>query len=584
MERRLTAILAADVVGYSRLMERDEAGTLNRLMSLRRELVEPSLAEFNGRVVKLMGDGLLAEFSSVVEAVQCAIQLQQSMADREPGVSSDQRVQLRIGVNLGDIIVEDSDIYGDGVNIAARLEGLAEPGGICITSVVRESLGNRINEDFEDTGLHEVKNIARPIHVYRWSSQKPAMANASGGEAALALPDKPSIVVLPFDNMSGDPSQEYFADGIVEAITAALANIRSFFVIARNTAFTYKGKHIDVRAVGQEIGVGYALEGSVQRAGNRIRITAQLIETQNGAHVWAQKFDGSVDEIFELQDQITEQVAGSLQPSIHQAEIEKVRRKRPQDMGAYDLTMRALPHVWVLEKEESGKALDFLSKALEIDPDYPLALSLAAWSHAQRAVYNWAEDTEASKREAIRLAEKAANLSGDDPLVLSVLGTAHTVVRNHGTARILLERAVSIDPNAAWALSRLGWLETYAERLEPALEYFGRARRLSPLDPLTFNTFVGMASAYQGAGQYEKSIEYFHRALQERPQAFWIYRSLAPALVSAGRMDEARASFNILMQHYPDLTQKRFKEAMAFTDEFMAELLRGLEILGMPAE
>ena len=565
-------------------MEQDEASTLNRLMALRRELVEPSLAELNGRIVKLLGDGILAEFSSVVEAVQCAIKIQQGMSEREPETAIDQRIQLRIGVNLGDIIVEDSDIYGDGVNIAARLEGLAEPGGVCITSVVRESLGNRISEEFEDTGLHEVKNIARPIHVYRWSGQRRANPKVSGGEAAFALPDKPSIVVLPFDNMSGDPIQEYFADGIVEAITAALANIRSFFVIARNTAFAYKGKHIDIRSVGQEIGVGYALEGSVQRAGNRIRITAQLIETQNGAHVWAQKFDGSVEEIFELQDQITEQVAGSLQPSIHQAEIEKVRRKRPQDMGAYDLTMRALPHVWVLEKDESAKALEYLDKALDIDPDYPLALSLAAWSHAQRGVYNWAEDIEGSKREAIRLAEKAANLSSDDPLVLSVLGTAHTVVRNHGTARILLERAISIDPNAAWALSRLGWLECYAERLEPALEYFERARRLSPLDPLTFNTFVGMASAYQGARQYEKSIEYFLRALQERPQAYWIYRNLAPAYYSAGRTDDAKAAYSVLMTHYPELTRKRFKEAMAFSDSFMEELLRGLEALGMPEE
>lgn len=565
-------------------MEQDEASTLDRLLALRRDLVDPSLVQFNGRTVKLMGDGLLAEFPSVVQAVQCAIQIQEQLIEREPDAPTDQRIQLRIGIHVGDIIVQGQDIYGDGVNIAARLEGMADPGGLCITSVVQESLGNRVNEQFEDTGLHTVKNIARPIHVYRWSPGRTAAPQAGAGKTELSLPDKPSIVVLPFDNMSGDASQEYFADGVVEALTAALASIRSFFVIARNTAFAYKGKHIDIRAVGQELGVGYALEGSVQRAGNRIRITAQLIETQNGAHVWAQKFDGTVDEIFELQDQITEQVAGSLQPSIHQAEIERVRRKRPQDMGAYDLTMRALPHVWVLEKDESAKALEFLNQALEIDPDYPLALSLAAWSHAQRVVYNWAEDTEASKLEAIRLAERAANLSGDDPLVLSVLGTAHTVVRNHGTARILLERAIAIDPNAAWALSRLGWLEAYAERTEPALEYFERARRLSPLDPLMFNNYVGMASAYQGAGEYDKCIEYFHRALQERPQAFWIYRSLAPAFVSAGRMDEAKAAYAILMQHYPNLTRKRFREAMAFSDEFMAEKLRGLEILGMPEE
>ncbi len=438
---------------------------------------------------------------------------------------------------------------------------------MCISSIVHESIGNRLEVEFSDAGEHEVKNIDRPIKVFQW----PPDGSGAGTRPKqnLALPDKPSIVVLPFDNMSRDPDQDYFADGVVEAITSALANIRSFFVIARNTAFTYKGKSINVRDIRQELGVSYVLEGSVQRAGDRLRITAQLIETENGAHVWAQRFDGKLDDVFELQDQITEQVAGALQPSIRLAEIERVRRKRPQDMGAYDLTMRALPHVWSLEKQETEVALPLLDEALKIDPGYPLALSLAAWCHAQRSVYNWDDDIAGSKAKAVSLAEAAADASRDDPFVLSVLGTVHTITRNYGTARIILERAVSIDPNAAWTWSRLGWLEAYADRLEPALAHFEKSRRLSPFDPLTFNAYVGMASAYQGQEQYDKAVEYFQRALQERPHAFWIYRSLAPVLYGAGRKDEAYQAFDIVKQHFPDLTCSKVREAMVFSKPFM---------------
>lgn len=573
MDRRLAAIMAADVVGYSSLMADDEAATLEALKEHRIQIFDPAVKQHRGRIVKLMGDGVLVEFASVLDAVECALSIQHQLSG-DSGV-----IKLRIGINLGDIIIEGDDIYGDGVNVAARLEALAEPGGVCISSIVHESIGNRTEVEFADAGEHEVKNIDRPIRVFQWPAQG---LGGSKAKPALALPDKPSIVVLPFDNMSGDPQQDYFADGIVEAITAALANIRSFFVIARNTAFTYKGRHTNVKDIGRELGVGYVLEGSVQRASNRLRITAQLIETENGAHVWAKRFDGSLDDVFELQDQITEQVAGALQPSIRLAEIERVKRKRPQDLGAYDFTMRAMPHVWALEKSETMTALSLLEQALEIDSDYPLALSLAGWCHAQRSVYNWAEDITASKSEALRLAEKAAELSGDDPLVLSVLGTVHTIIRNFGTARILLERAVSIDPNAAWTWSRLGWLESYADRPEPAMEYFEKSGRLSPFDPMIFNNYVGMASAMQGARKYDQSVEFFQRALQERPHAFWIYRSLAPVLVRAGRMDEAKAAYAKLMQHFPDLTLGKVRDAMVFSPEFMDDMLDGLKQLGMP--
>ncbi len=573
MERRLSAILAADVVGYSKLMEADESGTLEVLKRLRTEVFNPTIDTHHGRIVKLMGDGVLVEFPSVVDAVQAAVAIQGTLAGDPSGIA------VRIGINLGDIIIEDDDIYGDGVNIAARLETAAEAGGISISSIVHESIGNRVEATFVDAGEHRFKNIDRPIRVFNWQADKSLKAQAT---VALALPDKPSIVVLPFDNMSGDPAQEYFADGMVEAITAALANIRAFFVIARNTAFTYKNKAVSVPDIGRELGVGYVLEGSVQRASQRIRITAQLIETTNGTHVWAKRFDGVSDDIFDLQDQITEQVAGALQPSIRLAEIERVKRKPPQDLGAYDLTMQALTHVWTLEKDKTTAGLEFLERALKMDPDYPMALSLAAWCHAQRSVYNWTDDLVESRRLALTLAERAADQNGSDPLVLAVLGTVHTVSRNFGTARILLERAVSIDPNDAWAWSRLAWLSAYADRPDVALQHFEKARRLSPFDPLIFNMYVGMACSHEILGDYDTAISYFRRALEERPNAAWIYRSLAPVLVSAGRIEEAQAAFDALMESYPNLTGEQVRQAMAFSESYMNRMIGNLVKLGLP--
>ncbi|HSF96713.1 MAG TPA: adenylate/guanylate cyclase domain-containing protein [Thermohalobaculum sp.] len=572
VERRLAAILAADVVGYSRLVAADEAGTLAALRALRSEILDPAVAEHGGRMVKTTGDGFLVEFPSAVDAMGCAMGVQSAMAAR------DGRLRLRIGVNVGDVVIEGTDILGDGVNIAARLESVAEPGGVAFSGSVREYVLGRIDADFRDGGSRELKNIDRPIQVWHWQPEGAAPARAE----APALPDKPSIVVLPFDNMSGDPEQEYFADGVVEALTAALSRIRAFFVIARNSAFAYKGRHLNVREIGRELGVAYVLEGSVQRAGNRVRITVQLIETAGGKHLWAERYDGSLDDIFDLQDKITEQVAGALQPSIRLAEIERARRKRPQEMGAYDYTMRAIRHVWMLEKDEAAKALELLEKALEIDPEYPLALALAAWCWAQRSVYNWTDDFAAAKARALALGERAASLSSDDPLILAVLGAVHTFARNYGAARVLLERAIQLDPNAAWALSRLGWLEVYADRPDAAREYFERAMRLSPLDPMNFNNLVGLGSACQVAGDDNGAADLFTRALQERPNAHWIHRNLAAALHGAGREAEARASRNALLAAYPDMTVRKFKDAMVFSPRALDRMGAQLLEIGLP--
>jgi adenylate cyclase len=585
VQRRLAAVLAADVAGYSRLMGQDEENTLARLKALRKTLLDPTIATWRGRIVKTTGDGMLVEFASAVDAARCAIEIQREMAARNTAVPPELRISFRIGIHVGDIIIDDDDIFGDGVNIAARLEGIAAPGGVCISDDAHRQVRGKIDGAFEDIGKQTLKNIAEPMQAWQI---RPAGGAARAAPAAvaktrdLALPDKPSIVVLPFDNMSAEAGQDYLADGIVEAITAALSCIRSFFVIARSSAFTYKGRATNARDIGKQLGVAYLLEGSVQKAGNRLRIIVQLIETEGGAHVWSSRFDGALDEFFDLQDRITEQVAGALQPSIRIAEVERSRRKRPQDLGSYDYTMRALPHVWALEKEESGRALELLEQALAIDPEYPLALSLAGWCHAQRSVYNWSEDIAESQAKARSLAERAAEMSGDDSLILTVLGAVHTFVRNHGTARVLLERAVTLDPNAAWAWSRLGWLEAYADRSEKAIANFERALRLSPMDPMNFNNYVGIGSAKEVARQYDEAAAFYRRALEEKPNAHWLYRNIASSLAGAGRMDEAREAFAEMLRYYPDLTITKFKQAMVCSPATLDDMGANLRKLGLP--
>lgn len=525
VQRRLAAVLAADVVGFSRLMGINETRTLRDLIEIRRTIFVPIVTDNRGRVVKLMGDGALVEFASVVDAVNAAVEIQRALTARNEGAPRERRIELRVGVNLGDVIIEGSDIYGDGVNVAARLQEVAGPGEVALSATAHEHAASRVDVQFTDAGEHSLKNIAAPVRVFRWSAAGGgARTMGATGDEAREVPERPSIAVLPFDNMSGDPEQEYLADGVVESITAALSRIRSFFVIARNSAFAYKGRHKNVREIGRELGVGYILEGSVER----------------------------------------------------------VRRKRPQDLGAYGYTMQAMPRVWALEKQEAERALALLDKALEIDPDYPLALALAAWCWAQRSVYSWVKNVSDAKARALSLSERAATLSNDEPLILAILGAVHTFARNFGTARVLLERAVALDPNAAWALSRLGWLEVYSGRPEAAHVYFERALRLSPLDPMNFNNHVGIASAFQVAGQPAKAADEFLRALHERPNALWIHRNLAPALLAAGREEEAKASRDALAAAYPDFTIARFKEAMVFDPDTLERIANDLRKLGVP--
>ncbi len=586
MKQRLAAILAADVAGYSRLMAADERATVAAL-DVARGVFRRMIESNQGRVIDMAGDSVLAVFETATGAVSAAVAVQKELGSAAKMVPEDRQMRFRIGVHLGDVMEKaDGTVYGDGVNIAARLENLAEPGGTVVSEAVQTTQRNRTPTAFEDMGEHTVKNIAHPVRAYRVRADGTVGGAGTtpegGGAPPLALPDKPSIAVLPFNNMSGDPEQEFFADGVVESITATLSRIRSFFVIARNSAFRYKGSAVNVPQVGRELGVRYLLEGSVQKAGNRLRITVQLIDAVADAHIWADRVDGTLEDLFELQDRITERVAGALQPSIRLAEIERARRKRPQDLGAYDYTMRAMPLVWVLEMEASENALKLLGQALAIDPGYPLALSLAGWCHAQSMVYNWTDDIDAARSAALSHAEKAAELNGDDPLILAVLGAVHTFLRNYGTARIMLERAVALDPNAAWAWSRLGWVENYADHPERATEYFQRALRLSPLDPMNFNNYVGMGSANEVAERYEEAVALYRRALQERPHALWILRNLVCSLVGANRLDEAKVEFTHLCSVYPGLTVAKFRKAMVFSPAVLDRMAAQLKAVGLP--
>lgn len=576
MTRKLAAILAADAVGYSRLMGVDEVATLAELKRHRSELIEPKIAAHHGRLVKTTGDGMLVEFASVVEAVACAVEVQQGMAERNTGLDTDRRIEFRIGINLGDVIADGDDVYGDGVNIAARLEQAAQPNAVLVSEDVYRQIGGKLAVLFDDLGPLSLRNIARPVRAYA--------ARLAGPASAPPLPssDKPSVAVLPFDNLTGDASQGYLADGMVEEIIAALSRVKSFFVIARNSTFTYKGKAVRIDHVGRELGVRYVIEGSLQKSGNRIRLTAQLLEAEAGRHVWSGRFDGNTEDIFDLQDRVTEQLVGALEPSIRSAEIERARRKRPDNLSAYDYTMRALPHVWALERADNRKALELLAQAIVHDPQYPLALALSAWCHLQQITYHWSEDWQRSRSEALTLAQQATSLSENDPVVLTVLGATQTLARNVDEASRLIDRALTLDPNLSWGWNRFGWLHTYKQEPDLALPAFEKALRLSPLDPTNFNCYQGIGAAHFCAGRYEECISWVKKGLTERPGTIWAHRLLVAAYAQLDRMDEARGELALLLREHPKLTISAIAAAVPWGPEMMSRYTSAFRKAGLP--
>jgi len=574
--RRLAAILAADVAGYSRLMSVNEEGTHERLKAHLSQLVEPKLSEHRGRTVKNTGDGFLVEFPSVVDAVRCAAKLQQGMADRNADIPADQRIEFRIGINLGDVIVEEGDIYGDGVNIAARLEALAEPGGICVSRVVHDQVRDKLDVAFEDLGEQQVKNIARPVHVWRLRlGTKPASA------APLPLPDKPSIAVLPFRNMSGDPEQEYFADGMVEEIITALSRIRWLFVIARNSTFTYKGQAVDVKRMGRELGVRYVLEGSVRKSANRVRITAQLVEAESGAHLWADRFDGSLEDVFELQDDVAVSVAGVIEPALQAAEARRSAKRPTRDLTAYDLFLRALAAGSSRSKAGITRALDFSEQAIGRDPHYGSALGYAASCRVVMDVNGWTDELGQNRRAAIGCAERALESAGDDPVTLVLAAHALAYFGENFDAVIgLVDRALAFNPSFArgWLMSAR--IRIWAGQLDLAIAHAERAIRLSPRDlPGAHSFLVGLAH-FLGR-RFEDAMPKLIAAVQHLPNAPEYHRALASCYAHMGRLEEARAIVERLRTIsplvVPELNQFR-------TPEHRELLLSGLRLAAGEAE
>ena len=579
--RKIAAILVTDVVGYSRLAGADEDRTLSRLRGLRSDLIDPAIAAHHGHIVKRTGDGALVEFRSVVDAVRCAIEMQNGMVERNAGVTAEKRIEIRVGIHLGDVVEEsDGDLMGDGVNIAARLESICEPGGVCLSGAAYEQVRDRMREPFADLGEKELKNISRPVRVYGLTLDRSAAMSEPNvlKKPRLVLPDKPSIAVLPFQNMSGDPEQEYFADGIVDDITTGLSRIKWLFVIARNSSFVYKGKAVDIRQVGRELGVRYVLEGGVRRAGRRLRINAQLVEAATGAHVWADRFDGPLEDVFDLQDQITNRVVAAVEPSVQKSEIERSRQKRPDSLDAYDLYLRALPYTASQSAEEGKTAIDFLERALRIDPDYAAAHALIAWCYEW--CYSRAGFDEANKVAALSHARAALKGGTDDATALSVAGFVIVMLSKDQAGLNAIDRALGINPSCATALFVGSAANAMMGRSSLALAYATRALRLSPFDLLVSvaQTAQGIASVLEG--HHQQAAAFHDQSVQTNPtlSSFRFFAACAHAMAGEVEVGRALAAEGLAME--PDFRLRFFFELLP--REAADKFAEGGRILGLP--
>jgi len=538
-QRRLAAIVSADVTGYSRLMGRDESGTLAALKSLRRDVVDPAVGTHGGRIVKTTGDGLLLEFPSVVNAVRCAIEVQSAMADRTAGIAEDQRIAFRVGINIGDIIVEGDDIFGDGVNVAARLQEIAAPGGICISGRVHEDVRDRLDASFDEGGAQTLKNIVRPVQTWHW---RPSAVEAKPAPTpiALPLPDKPSIAVLPFQNMSGDPEQEYFADGIAEDIITAMSRYPSLFVIARNSSFTYKGRAIDVKLVGRELGVRYVLEGSLRKFGNRIRVTAQLVEAEVGNHVWAERYDRDLADIFSLQDEITETVIVAIAPAIAYAEQSRALRKPPGSLDAWAAYQRGLWHMGKFSAVDNALAQELFQQAIDLDPNFAGGYGALAIAQLQSAgVFHKHTLTEVQSTAEVA-ARKAVALDGADAEARLSLAFALLTRGDLEGALIESERALEISPNLASAHGQLGQVLIFTGRPKEGLVALETCLRLDPRGPWVAVRLLHVAVAFYFLCEYESSLETLKRVIRSYPDYPSSHRWLVAGLGQAGHVEEAK--------------------------------------------
>ncbi len=538
VERKLTAILAADVAGYSRLMGADEVGTLQRLTACR-VIVDGLIAAHRGRIFNTAGDSVVAEFASAVDAVECAVAVQEALAGENVNQPAATQMQFRIGVHIGDVIVQGDNLLGDGVNIAARLEALAEPGGICVSGAVHDQIGTKVLVSFIELADPQMKNIAQPVRTYRVEG-KATVTDRATIAPPLALPDKPSIAVLPFQNMSGDPEQEYFVDGMVEEIITALSHIRWLFVLARNSSFSYKGQSPDVKLVGRELGVRYVLEGSVRKAGNRVRITGQLIDAATGAHLWADRFDGSLEDVFELQDKVASSVAGVIEPALQAAETARSANRPTADLTAYDLYLRAYAMALSSDKEVP-EALRLTEQAIARDPRYGPALTCAA-NCCQRLLFaGRSEDREADRRKGTDFARRALEVAGDDPAILVDAANALAYFgEDIGAMMALVDRALAFNPNYARGWNHSGVLRMWAGQPDIAIEHYEAALRLSPRARVGTTLFnIGAAHFY--SRRFDQAVPKLLLAIQEDPSLPWPYRLLAACYAHMGRLEAARA-------------------------------------------
>jgi TolB-like protein len=580
--RKLAAILAADVAGYSRLTGLDEEGTLKRLRKLRRELINPAVALHRGRVVKTTGDGILIEFPSVVDAVRCALDVQRGMDGRNADIPADQRVEFRVGINVGDVVVEGDDLLGDGVNVAARLEGISEPGGICISEAAYHQVRDKLDATIEDAGEQQLKNIARPVRTYRVRlDRSPAQA-----KPALPLPDKPSIAVLPFQNMSGDPEQEYFADGVVEDIITALSRFKQLFVIDRNSSFTYKGRPVDVKQVGRELGVRYVLEGSVRKSADRVRITSQLIDATKGAHLWADRFDSkiNIEDIFDLQDRVTQSVVGQIAPKIDQAEIERSKRRPTENLEAYDYLLRAKAIIFKQTKEALNEVLQLCHHAIQLDPSFASAYGVVAWCITLQRANGFTTDRERDAAEVQKAIGHAVDFGADDPLVLAWSSFAlGYVVHDLDGAAALIDRAVSLNSNSAnvWAVS--AWIKVWLGQPEIAIDHAARAMRLSPFDPMYGGWHTATAFAHFMAGRYEEAVVWAERARQSAPNLMTATRIAAASYAFIGRIEEAKKLMARIRSGDPTLRVSTIKDRVPLRrPEDLARYEEGMRKAGLP--
>jgi TolB-like protein/class 3 adenylate cyclase len=591
VERRLAAVLAADVAGYSRLIGADEEGTLARLKAVRKAIVNPAIASHRGHIVKTTGDGILIEFASAVDAVRSAVEIQRSMAEQNAAVPPDQRIEFRIGIHVGDVIFDDNDIFGDGVNIAARLERIAEPGGVCMSDDAYRQVRGKVEITCGDMGQQSLKNIAEPMRAWRvrLTGQTPSAVKSSSALSqprVLPLPDKPSIAVLPFQNMSGDPEQEYFADGIVEDIITALSHFKALFVIARNSSFTYKGRAVDVKQVGRELGVGYVLEGSVRKAANRVRITGQLVDTATGAHLWADRFDGGLGDIFDLQDQVTESVVGAIAPAVEKAEIERAKRKPTESLDAHALYLRGSARLYQFASRQANEeALRLFNGAIELDPDFASAYGRAAACYAWAKGNSWISVTPNEVAEVTRLAQRAVELGKDDAIALAASGWALAyVVRDLGAGAAFIDRALLLNSNLAEAFFCGGWAKNWLGEPEAAIERFARAIRLSPLDPWVIGMRVGTAHAHFFLGRYDEATSWAAMALQDNPDLPPGLRIDAASNAMAGRPVQAHKAIDRLQQLNPALRVSNLKDVLGPYQhaEDLARYEEGLRRAGLP--